>query len=219
MYLLTGHLLHRPLNNDPDQVFRHGYLTHRARDSSWSVYSLLNVSCSFSVSYLVLNTHPAVVVLFSFIVLVLAAHLRHITHALRDNYYYDFSPLAIAVSIITILAIIPLYISLTIWNRFFTDVFPYTPFSLVIDHLRVGAFTSKIIVELAVLGMPFMSSAVWFAKRHAMYAGLLAILWLATGADTSSHGNFLNGCTLFDCELSSTLCIPCLKLIMCIIYL
>jgi len=74
----------------------------------------------------------AVVVLFSFIVLALAAHLTSVMDVFVDKYYSNSFALAIAVSVITILTINLL---------------------LIIDCIRIDATTSKIIAELIVLGL------------------------------------------------------------------
>ncbi|KIM84206.1 hypothetical protein PILCRDRAFT_818536 [Piloderma croceum F 1598] len=98
-----------------------------------------------------------VVVLFSVIVLALAAALINTTESL--GFYYVFSALALAVSILTLLTVGLL---------------------LVFDHIRTGFVTSRIVVELIVLG-------------------ILSILWLATAADTASFNSFAVGCGADSC--------------------
>jgi len=93
-----------------------------------------------------------VVILFSVIVLALAAALIHTTES--QGFYFTSDALALAVSLLTLLTV--------------------TPF-LVFDHIRTGFVTSKIVVELIVLGV-------------------LSILWLATAADTASYNLFAVGC-------------------------
>jgi hypothetical protein len=93
-----------------------------------------------------------IVVLFSVIVLALAAALLHTTES--QGFYFIFDALALAVSLLTLLTV--------------------TPF-LVFDHIRTGFVTSKIVVELTVLGV-------------------LSILWLGTAADTASYNSFAVGC-------------------------
>jgi hypothetical protein len=70
-------------------------------------------SCTSPISYSFLNIHVAVVVLFSFIVLALAAHLTSVMDVFGINTTPILAALAIAVSVITILTITPLYASLS----------------------------------------------------------------------------------------------------------
>lgn len=98
-----------------------------------------------------------IVVLFSVIVLALAAALLHTTES--QGFYFIFDALALAVSLLTLLTV--------------------TPF-LVFDHIRTGFVTSKIVVELTVLGV-------------------LSILWLGTAADTASYNSFAVGCGTDSC--------------------
>jgi len=75
----------------------------------------------------------SVVVLFSVVILALAAHLTSTTESESIiGYYFPFAALAIGISLITILTVTPI---------------------LVFDHYRTGFFTSKIIVELPVLSV------------------------------------------------------------------
>jgi len=75
--------------------------THCARGSPWSVYSYPNVSQCFAITKLLCLL--GVVILFSVIVLALAAALINTTESL--GFYYVFSALALAVSILTLLAV------------------------------------------------------------------------------------------------------------------
>jgi len=94
-----------------------------------------------------------IVVVFSVIVMALAAALINTTEA--EGFYFIFSALALAISLLSLLTICPM---------------------LVLDHIRTGFATSRIIVELIVLSV-------------------LSILWLGTAADTASYNSFAVDCS------------------------
>ena len=78
----------------------------------------------------------------------------------------------------------------------------YCALSLVFDHK--GFYTSKIIVELPVLSMSFMSLTGQCADMSFILPGVLGILWLTTGADTATFGSFVFGCAFDGCRFFSS---------------
>jgi len=100
------------------------------------------------------------VLIFSITLLGVSAHWDNVSSQI--GLHVEFADMALAISVITILTVMPM---------------------VLVDFFRSGAFTSFILVEI-----------VWFT--------ILWVLWLATGALTSSNAVaseiFSSGCDFFD---------------------
>jgi len=91
-----------------------------------------------------------VVVLLSVVVLALSSALIHTTTS--EGFYFTFAALALAVSILTLLAVPPLYVGLPPHSRSSANI-PHARGSIVSDHVRTGFVAWKVVVELIVIGM------------------------------------------------------------------